>query len=568
MVASQHPADPVGETPRNPGRVGVPDLVPARMVNEYAYCPRLFFLEWVHAQWADNLDTVEGREQHRRVDQPAGAAPLPEDGELTLARSLQLSSPELGLIATIDVAEGQDGVVRPVETKHGRPPDVPEGAWEPERVQVCVQGLLLREAGYSTGEGVIFYADARRRVTVPFTDELITRTHDLLGELREVAASDLPPPPLIDSPKCPRCSLVGICLPDETNALAARSSTSPRRLLPRDPTPRPLYVTDQGARLSKSGGRVEVRRRDVTLESIRLLDVSQVCLFGNVQITSQLLRALFAREIPVSWFSYGGWFTGMAAGLPSKHVDLRRRQVAVAGQGGLEVARWLVEGKIRNSRTLLRRNARSDVDAVLRSLKTLAGQAADAPSLDALLGFEGAAARLYFSALPAMLNPPHRLPGAAFAFEGRKRRPPPDPVNALLSYTYALLAKDFTAIAHTIGFDPYLGFLHRPRFGRPALALDLCEEFRPLIADSVVTAVINNGEIRHADFVVRAGGVALTSEARRKLIRAYERRLDIEVRHPTFGYRVSYRRVLEVQTRMLAAYVLGEIPAYQPFTTR
>lgn len=260
----------------------VPELVPARMLNEFTYCPRLFFLEWVQARWADNLDTVEGQDEHRRVDKPGGSVPLPDEGEIAAARSVQLPSRRLGLVAKIDVIEGDGGAVRPVDTKKGSPPDIPERAWEPERIQLCVQGLLLRDAGYTCDEGVLYFAGARRRVTVPFTEELIERTLSVVGELRDVAARDLPPPPLVDSPKCPRCSLVGICLPDETNALAARSDLPVRRLLPRDPAPRPLYVTEQGCWVRKKQGRVEVTKEGEILESVRLLDVSQLCLFGNV----------------------------------------------------------------------------------------------------------------------------------------------------------------------------------------------------------------------------------------------------------------------------------------------
>ena len=142
------------------------------------------------------------------------------------------------------------------------------------------------------------------------------------------------------------------------------------------------------------------------------------------------------------------------------------------------------------------------------------------------------------------------------------------PSTVCLSYVYALLTKDLTAVAIAVGFDPYLGVLHRPRFGRPALALDLAEEFRPLVAESVVINVINNGEIGERDFQVRAGGVALTQDGRRSVLSAYERRLDTEVTHPTYGYRITYRRVFEVQARVLAAHLLGEIPSYTPFMTR
>lgn len=547
----------------------VPELVPARMVNEFVYCPRLFFLEWVQARFTDNADTVEGRYEHRRVDQPGGSAPLPDEGDLLKARSVQVSSPELGLVARIDLIEGDaDGRVVPLDVKKGRPPDIPERAWEPERIQLCVQGLLLQDAGYDCREGVLYFAAARRRVQVPFDDVLVARTRQVVAELRAIAESDLPPPPLIDSPKCPRCSLVGICLPDETNALASRSDLPVRRLLPKDPDPRPLYVTEQGATVGKSGGRIEVTRKREVLLSVRMIDVSQICLYGNAQVSSQLMRECFSREIPVNWFSYGGWFSGTATGLPSKHVELRRRQVALAHQGGLDVARRMVEGKIRNTRTLLRRNARVPVAATLVSLKGLADQASEASSFPTLLGIEGAAARLYFSSFLAMLRDADRMPGLPFSFEGRNRRPPRDPVNALLSYVYSLVVKDLTAITYAVGFDPYLGFYHRPRFGRPALALDLAEEFRPLLAESVVINVINNGEMKGSDFVVRAGGVMLTQAGRRSVVAAYERRLDVEIKHPTFGYRISYRRVLDVQARVLAAHVLGEVPAYVPFMTR
>jgi CRISPR-associated protein Cas1 len=547
----------------------VPALVPARMVNEFTYCPRLFFLEWVQRQWADNDDTAEGAYHHRAVDRPGGAAPLPDEGELKRARSLDLSSDTLGLIAKVDVVEGDGpGRVRPVDTKHGAPPDNPERANDPERVQLCAQGLLLREAGYECDEGVLYFADAKQRVVVVFTPELVNQTLAMVEQLRDVAARAEAPLPLVDDAKCPRCSLVGICLPDETNALAHRSNRIPRRLIPKDQAARPLYVAEAFATVGHRKGRVEITRKGEVLDSVRLIDVSQLCVFGNVQVTTQLVRELMAREVPVCWFSYGGWFAGMAEGLPSKHVELRRRQVIHAHQGSIDVAQRMVAGKIRNSRTFLRRNSREKPTKVIDSLRALADEALDAVSVASLLGIEGTAARLYFGAFTSMLREGFGLPGEPFSFEGRNRRPPRDPMNCLLSYVYSLMAKDLTVITYAVGFDPYLGFYHRPRFGRPALALDLCEEFRPIVAESVVLNLINNGEIAPRNFVVRAGGVSLTADGRRTVLRAYERRLDAEVRHPSFGYRITYRRVFDVQARLLAAHVLGEVPEYVPFMTR
>lgn len=543
----------------------VPDLVPARMVNEFEYCPRLFYLEWVQSRFEDNPDTVEGRYVHRNVDAGGGRIDDPdEDSPVRKARSVTVSSENLGIIAKADIIEGKGNKVTPVEVKRGRPPKHGP-AWSPELVQVCAIGLILQDNGYDCLEGQIFFAESRERVKVPFDEKLVSQTLGVLRDLKEVAGSPDPPPPLVDSPKCPRCSLVGICLPDETNLLANRSDVPPRRLTPRDSAARPLYVTEQGTRIGVSKGRVTVSQQKEVLQEVRLIDVSQVSIYGNVQISSQAMRAMFDQQVPVCWFSYGGWFQGIAHGLPSKHVDLRRRQVAIAAQAGLPIAQKMVEGKIRNSRTLLRRNSRSEVKPILDQLKAAADQTAEVDTVESLLGVEGVAARLYFSRFSAMLKDDSL---GTFDFQGRNRRPPRDPVNCLLSYAYSLLTKDLTAVALAVGFDPYLGVFHKPRFGRPALALDLAEEFRPLIADSVVVNVINNGEIQENGFTVRALGVALTQQGRRSFIAAYERRLDQEVTHPVYGYKITYRRVLEVQARMLGAYLLGEIPDYVPFMTR
>lgn len=543
----------------------VPDLVPARMVNEFEYCPRLFYLEWVQSRFEDNPDTVEGRYVHRNVDSGGGRIDDPdEDSPVRKAKSVTISSEDLGIIAKADIIEGKGNKVTPVEVKRGRPPKHGP-AWSPELVQICAIGLILQDNGYDCSEGQIFFAESRERVKVPFDEKLVQQTLNVLRDLKEVAGSPDPPPPLVDSPKCPRCSLVGICLPDETNLLADRSDVPPRRLTPRDSAARPLYVTEQGTRIGVRKGRVTVSQQKEVLQEVRLIDVSQVSIYGNVQISSQAMRAMFDHQVPVCWFSYGGWFQGIAHGLPSKHVDLRRRQVAIAAQAGLPIAQKMIEGKIRNSRTLLRRNSRSEVKPILEQLKATADQTAEVDTVESLLGVEGVAARLYFSQFSAMLKDDTL---GIFDFQGRNRRPPRDPINCLLSYGYSLLTKDLTAVALAVGFDPYLGVFHKPRFGRPALALDLAEEFRPLIADSVVINVINNGEIQENGFIVRAQGVALTQQGRRSFIAAYERRLDQEVTHPVYGYKITYRRVLEVQARMLGAYLLGEIPEYVPFVTR
>ncbi len=552
----------------------LPDLIPARVLNEHVYCPRLAYLEWVDRQFADNADTADGTFVHRVVDRERAKPPdhsdapgaQAEDGEPPPSSAVTVSSERLGLIAKVDLLEARDGMVVPVEYKRGSPRSADSPLWEPELVQLCAQVLILRDTGYQVPHAETYFARTRTRHRIEITQELIDQTMAAIEQLRADSARDEPPAPLVDSPKCPRCSLVGICLPDEVNALREQAERPTRRLMAGDPPATPLYASSPGSRLSKRGGRVVLLEDGSETASRRLIDVSHIAVFGNVTVGSALLRACFDAGVPILWFTAGGWFSGVATGMPAKNVAVRMRQHRAAALGSPELAAAFVAGKIRNARTLLRRHGGDDSARVVAQLADLAKAAESERSLDSLLGVEGTAARLYFSRFGSLLRPLDE--GHDFAFDERNRRPPRDPVNALLSFVYAMLIKDVTAAALAAGLDPYVGVYHRPGFGRPALALDLAEEFRPLVGDSTVMTAINNGEVSPPDFVTRAGGVALTDRGRRKVIAAYERRMKTELRHPIFHYRASYRRCLESQARLLAAVLVGDIPAYRPLTTR
>lgn len=541
--------------------------IPAKQIAKYAYCPRLFYLEWVRGEWAENEFTQEGTDVHRRVDQAGGIAPPTAEGARTVVRGMELASESLGVVAKLDLVEFLGNRVRPVDYKRGAPAPGPERVDEPKRVQLCIQALLLREQGYHVNEGVVYFARTGERVSVPITPDLEQRTRELIDAARSAAMSPVAPPPLVDSPKCIGCSLAPICMPDELNLLRHRREARPRRLIVREPPARPLYLIGSGTVLRKEGNHFVVVPRDGEPAKLRAIDVSHVAAFGSVSITTPAMHALLAQGSPVVWLTRGGRFLGMTAGYLGKNVELRRRQFTIPEDGRLAIAREFVLTKIRNQRTLLRRNARVGVAAVLSQLREAADRARRAKDIESLRGVEGFAARVYFAALPAMLRDDLGFE-AGDLFAGRNRRPPRDPVNALLSFAYTLLVKDLAAQAFAVGFDPYEGFYHRPRFGRPALALDVAEEFRPLVADSVVITVLNNGEIGPADFRRLGVGVVLTEHGRRKFLRAYERRLEMEVRHPLFGYRLSYRRLFELQLRLLAAALLGEVDRYEGFETR
>jgi len=556
------------------------DPLPVRMLNESVYCPRLFYFMHVLGEWAPSTDTVEGRSIHRHVDRKPEAFPTPEEKDAEdprhRARSVMLSSSRYGIIAKMDLVEHEGKKAVPVEYKHGCPPPNSERSWPPERVQLCAQGLILEEHGWKCDYGFLYFPESRERVEIPFNTELREMTIAAIRKAREIEKSSHLPEPLEDSPKCPRCSLVGICLPDETRLLRDGAPDSRpegiRRLVPARDDALPLHLATSGSRVSIKSRRLVVRDPAGVEKVIRLKDITQVNLFGGIQITTQAVQRLLRNNIPIGYFSSGGWFYGFSSPIGHSAVQLRRRQYAksVDIPWSLSLAREIVRNKIRNSRTMLRRNHRQRPEKILNKLKGLSERCLKAENRDELLGVEGIAAREYFSAFSGMLKEDSSASseGISFDFSGRNRRPPRDPVNALLSLAYSLLVRHFTAACALSGLDPHVGFFHADRPGRPSLALDLMEAFRPLIADSAVITAINNGEISPGDFITVGDSCSMDNAGRKRFISAFERRLDIEVRHPVFGYRISYRRVIEVQTRLLARHVFGELPRYPAFETR
>lgn len=558
----------VADLGQHAGMSDEPLLIPVRMLNELVYCPRLFSLEFVHREWAESADTVEGSSVHRRVDSPTRAG-LPDDvgeEESFSVRSVMLSDEALGLIGRLDLVELDGGCLAPVDYKRGQVPDVPEGAWEPERVQVCAQGLLLRAHGYRCDRGFLYFAESRRRVEVVLSEELVEATLGYISRAMAIAEAQSLPEPLVDSPKCGRCSLVSICMPDEHNLLTG-GLESVRPLLPARDDGLPLYVRQHGGRVGKRGEEIVVLDRDKReVGRARFIDTSRVVVLGSASISTPLLRALAERDIAVAFHSYSGWFYGLYTSAGGKNAPARVAQFGHAADDGLRVrlARRFVVGKMKNSRVLLRRNGQVSADRMHR-LKELVVEAERASTVEALFGIEGVAARMYFEAFPTMLR---GSLAADFHFAERNRRPPLDPINCLLSFGYACLAREITAILHGVGLDPFVGFLHAVRFGRPSLALDLMEEFRPIIVDSAVLTAVNNGMVTRGHFTLHPTGVGLTRAGKAAFVKALEARFDELARHPVFGTRLSYRRIIEVQARLVIKVLLGELEQYPPFVVR
>jgi CRISPR-associated protein Cas1 len=573
------------------------DLIPVRALNQVTYCPRLYYLEYVESVMPLNEHVEDGLFQHRRVDDPALQHRTRKDGDALHTRSVQISSERLGITGKLDLVEERHGAVCPVEYKRGSGPPGANGLppfWENDAVQVCAQGLLLEEElGAPVPCGIVYYIGSKSRVEVPLDDELRAKTLQAIRTIRELSDRDAPPEPLPAElrHRCFGCSLATICQPEETLYCLGRQQLTPAdesavgitRVLPQCDEGAVLYLQEPGSHVGKRSEHLVVRKDGDEIQRVPIASTRQVVVFGNVQVSTQALECLATLEVPVVYMTGHGRFIAALQPAPTKNVMLRVNQYRLFAdpQRALSLARAAVRAKISNQRTLLMRclrsrsldesangaeNSRGSDEPAARDMADLLSRLDRIADPAVLLGTEGQAAALYFSQFHRMLKA--SSPGRGFDFKTRNRRPPRDPVNALLSFGYALLLKDCFSALCTVGFDPYCGFYHAGRHGKPSLALDLMEEFRAIIADSVVLTLVNNGSLTPKDFLVWREACQLTEEGRKRFFQVYEQRKATVVTHPVFGYKMAYGRMVEVQARMLAAHVRGDIPEYTGFTVR
>ena len=315
-----------------------------------------------------------------------------------------------------------------------------------------------------------------------------------------------------------------------------------------------------------------------------LIKITQAVVYGDVTLTSPALTALLEQQADVCFCSRYGRFRGRLAPGLSKNSLIRLAQHRTHNDpvATLVLARTFVHGKLANMRAMLMRanrkrddpsiaKAAASIRTVLDQVENLNPEEAQAPPdpsrpqaetlQGTLLGLEGAGTAFYFGVLERLLKGDWR-------FQRRQRRPPRDPVNSLLSFGYVLLMNQVASAISVVGLDPYVGFLHSSQYGKPALALDVMESFRPVVVDSVVLTLLNNGMLVQDDFQEDLGAYRLTDEGRRTFLTKFEERLDTAIQHPIFGYKATYRRSLELEVRLLAKGMMGEIPQFQPFVVR
>jgi CRISPR-associated protein Cas1 len=566
------------------------DPIPVRALNQVTYCPRLYYLQYVDCVMPTNEHVEGGLFDHRRVDDPDLKNKTRNDRGTATSRGIALSSETLGITGVLDVIEEKGGEQYPVETKHGPAPHDGDGkptVWDNDAVQLCAQAMLMEEAfGKPVPRGFQFHVGSKERVEVKFTDDLRQKTREAVTRCRELAVLDSPPEPLPSElrHRCFGCSLAPVCLPEETlyhighpvtSNTTENAVPSPelKKVIPQSDDGAVLYLQEPGSSVGKRSEHLVVKKEGKELSRVPMHAVRHVVVCGNVQVSTQALETLAANEIPVSYVTGHGRFIGSFVPAPAKNVSLREAQFKKFDDPAvcLELAKAVVRAKLSNQRTLLMRNLRDDdtpgsKEYGARGLWDLLRSLDNVTSVESVLGMEGQGAALYFAEFGRFLKQSPTDEG--FDFTTRNRRPPRDPVNALLSFAYAMLAKDCFSAVCTVGFDPYKGFFHQGRHGKPSLALDLMEEFRTIIADSVVVTLINNEMVTKADFITWRDSCQLTEAGRKAFFTAYEQRKATVITHPVYGYRMSYSRMLEVQARMLASFVRGGTPNYTGFTVR
>ncbi|TVX77541.1 CRISPR-associated endonuclease Cas1 [Corynebacterium sp. NML180780] len=523
------------------------DFLPISLVLHTVFCERRAWLE-ANGESTLTYQMQAGDNAHEAVDTVAHS----RTHRLT---SYPLRSERLGIVGKADVVEvfegNEVGLVEHKATPVRRKAQVTPA----NRLQLALQRECLRDAGFDVIEQTIYFTDHRRRVVVELTDDDSQAAAETIARTREIVDSAIAPVPLLDDERCSRCSHFSICLPDEHHGGNAR-----RRIHAADPDGQVLHLTVQGSRASIRRGRVIVEKSGERLADAPLARVHGVVVHGNIDLSSALHRNLLWDNVPVVWCSSTGRVYGFSKPADGPNGAARVEQHVLSSRGCLPIARGMVQAKIWNQATLLRRNGEAP-DAV-RYLHAEAERAAKAADIPELFGIEGDAAARYFHEFVSMLRPA-QMEALGWQWEGRHGRGASDPLNILLNYCYGLLRAEVLRAILSCGLDPHAGFLHSSGRNKPALALDLMEEFRAPLADSVVLSLVNRREIKTSDFTYVNGAARLRDKARRKVIAAFERRVQTSIRHPLFGYDATWRRVIEIQARMVLGVITGSQPYYE-----
>lgn len=526
--------------------------IPFSLVAHWLFCERRAWLEAV-GETVDSYQMEIGTKDHQSVDD-FGV----QKGERY--RAVNVRDPRLGVHGRIDLFEKEaGGEITLVEYKATPVRRVPE-VTRPMRIQLMLQSLALHNAGIEVMKHEVYFTTHKKRVSVQLDDSDAELAREAVVGVRTTIQSAVAPPALIDDSRCMRCSHAAVCLPDER-----QDGPADRRIGVADPTGHVVHLATYGSRASIREGRLRAEHRGELVAEVPLEDVHAIVIHGNCDISSGLVRELLWRGKQIVWASGRGKVVGWAAPAHLPNTQARVSQYSRSMSRDLRLAREFVYSKIANQATLLRRNGHAA--QAVEGMRNIQASVKTAESIETVLGYEGAAAKLYFGNFLTMFNG-QSLSFLETRFPGRIGRGATDPLNVCLNYAYGILSGEVLRAIVACGLDPYAGFLHSSGRGKPALVLDLMEEFRAPIADSAVVGAFNNGEMGRKSFVVVLDDYRLTDQGRKKILEAMERRCQSVFTHPRFEYKVSWRRAMEVQARLVLGVIDGTQSSYSGVRVR
>ncbi len=541
-------------------------LLRVMALHALAYCERLFYLEEVEEIRRADARVYDGRRLHEDLEKEEEAV------------TLELASETLGIKGKLDGLKRQRGGWMVVEHKKGK--SQKGAAWPSDRLQVLAYALLLAEhTGREVKEALIHYHADQKKVRLTVDREAaLAEVQAAVARARELRSSMERPPVAAPEQLCRTCSLAPECLPEEER-FALTETGKPQRLFPADDDRRIVHLVEQGLTIRRGGEQLVLVFPDGSKKQLPGMNILALVLHGNVQISTQAIHFCAAHDIGVHWLSYGGHYVG-ALTPGAGRVQRRNRQYQAMQDQSLQVqlARRLVEAKVENHLRYFLRAVRTQNDIeqppeirqglsqlrdTLREIKRLeVAPAAPDPAgsrfeeiLEQIRGQEGQAARIYFGLIPHLLR---AASGEFMTFQGRNRRPPKDPFNALLSFGYALLYRDCVAALLAVGLEPALGILHTPRSAAYPLALDLMELFRLILWEIPLIGSVNRRQWQESDFEATPGQVWLAQDGRRKAIQLYEGRKQEKWKHPVLQYSLSYARTIELEARLLEKEWTGQ----------
>lgn len=529
--------------------------IPISLLVHMVFCPRRAWLE-AQGEQADSFAMTAGSVAHTRVDDPAESRPGTE-------RAMLVHSDELGLTGRCDVVHSEPNGTLTIQEYKSTPVRRKPQIRESQRIQVLAEVMCLESMGYTVTGAEVHFINHHKSIPLPLSPAGREECLEWIRRTREMVRGSRAPEPLLDDPRCASCSHATICLPDEHH----HTNGSPtRRISASDPEGEIVHVMTPGARAFMKERQVVIAKNGETLASCPIERISGMVVHGNVDLSSALVRELLWRRLSIVWCSGRGRVVGWATSARLPNGQARIHQQAMSEYGCLPLAQAMIKAKISNQATLLRRNG-GGTSATTSQLRALGRQTTQVSSLPDLFALEGRAAQIYFTDFPSMLKGTEAEEFLE-AWPGRHGRGATDPLNAALNFCYGLLLADCIRGLTACGLDPHGGFLHSPSRNKPALALDLMEEFRAPIADSVVITCINNRSLTPGMFSRTLGDTRLKAAGRNALTTAYEHKATTEIAHLIFGYTTSWRRAIEVQARILLGVIDGTRSEYKGMTIR